>query len=183
MKVFRIRLNSNEFQSFLPADPETWNGDMLKMDCRPKLSTWEPPKVYVPNPKLRQGHFYHLCAGAFVVDAPTCEKLRTILEAAGELLPLPYQDATYTLLNVLECVNCLDERNTKWVMGKRTRAKIRITEYHFNPSRIPESTLFKIPESGEILTVSGIKDPEEEFKSAVERERLQGLMFEELWSE
>jgi hypothetical protein len=184
MKVFRIRLNSNNFQSFLPVDSKVWGTDVLKMDCRSRLSIWKPPGIYVSNPTLRQGSFLHLAAGAFVVDHSGCELLRTILEIAGELLPLPHGDSVFYLLNVLECVNCLDQQRTKWILGKTTNARIRIKEYHFEASRLSESTLFKIPEtaSAEILTVTGLKDPDDEFKSVVERHGLEGILFEEVWS-
>lgn len=36
---------------------------------------------------------------------------------------------------------------------------------------------------GEVLTVSGLKDPEDEFKSIVEHNGLEGILFEELWSD
>jgi hypothetical protein len=184
MKVFRIRLNSNIYQSFLPTETKVWETDLLKMDCQPKLPAWKPPEVYIQNPKRKPGSFFHLCSGAFVVDSPTCEKLRTMLEMAGELLPLPHQGALFHLVNVLECVNCLDEQNTKWAYGKRTNARIGIEQYQFHANRFSESTLFKIPETAmaEVLTVSGLKDPEDEFKSVVEREGLEGIIFEEVWS-
>ena len=85
-------------------------------------------------------------------------------------------------MNVLDCVNCLDEQNTKWVYGKTTHSRIRIKEYHFDASRFSESSLFKIPEKVEIFTTSGLKDPEDEFKGIVEAEGLQGILFEEVWS-
>jgi hypothetical protein len=118
------------------------------------------------------------------VDSPTCETLRTILEMAGEILPLPHQNEPFQLMNVLECVNCLDREQTKWAYGKRTNARIGIEEYRFHTNRFSESTLFKIPETAmaEILTVTGLKGPEDEFKSIVERQGLQGLLFEEVWS-
>jgi hypothetical protein len=34
----------------------------------------------------------------------------------------------------------------------------------------------------EILTVSGLKDPEDEFESVVEDEGLEGILFEKVWS-
>jgi hypothetical protein len=183
MEIFRIQLNSNVFQRFLPVDPGLWKTDILKMDCQCKMSTWESPELYIYNPKLEPGNFYHLCSGAFVVDAEAMEKLRDILEMAGELLPLEHKGTPFYLVNILECVNCLDEKKTKWVIGKTTGAKIRIAKYHFERSRLSESTLFKIPETslGEVLCVSGLKDPEDEFKAQVESLGLKGLIFEKLW--
>ena len=70
MKVFKIRLNSNEYQSFLPLDSNVWKTDLLKMDCLPKLSVWKPPTVYITNPKLKKGSFFHLCSGAFLLSIP-----------------------------------------------------------------------------------------------------------------
>ena len=184
MKVFRIRLDSNNFQSFLPADPKIWDEDVLKMNCRPKLPAWKAPSVYTVNPMLQRGAFFHLCSGAFVADMSACEELRAILEMACELLPLAHLGGHFHLLNVLECVNCLDEKKAEWVFGKTTNARIRIKEYQFDAGHFSESTLFKIPQtaSGEVLTVSGLKDPEDEFKPVVERTGLGGILFEELWS-
>jgi hypothetical protein len=87
-------------------------------------------------------------------------------------------------MNVLECANCLDERSTQWKFDKETRVPIRILKYEFRSDRFPEPTFFKIPETaaGEILTVTGLKDAEDEFKPRVENLELKGLLFERLWS-
>ena len=185
MEIFRIRLNSNDFQCFLPTDNAVWKNDILKMDCSPKLTKWRAPEVYIQNPKRQKCNFSHLCSGAFVIDQMATKRLRSILEMAGELLPLEYKGFPYYLLNVLECVNCLDSHTTEWVIGKNTGAKIRISKYCFDKRRLSESTLFKIPETAasEVLCVSGIKDPEDEFKAQVEASGFRGLLFEKLWSD
>ena len=185
MEIFRIRINSNEFQSFLPVDTNIWQTDVLKMNCVPKLSTWRSPEVYVHNPKLEKGDFFHLCSGGFVIGTPVANELRTIFEIAGELLPLTHNGLPFYLFNVLECVNCLNTKKTEWVIGKTTGAKIRIKNYQFDKNKLSESTLFKIPETSatEILCVTGLKDSEDEFKTRVERAGLKGLIFERLWSD
>src|ERR1035441_5155480 len=177
MEIFRIRLNSNEFQSFLPADTSIWRTEALRMDCKPKLAEWKAPEIYIHNPKRERGNFFHLCSGAFVTDSAATEGLRSVLEMAGELLPLVHKGSPFFLLNVLECVNCLDLQNTTWVTGKTTGARIRILEYQFNAQRLSESTLFKIPETAasEVLCVEGLKDPEDEFKAQVEGSGFKGL--------
>jgi hypothetical protein len=38
--------------------------------------------------------------------------LEEFLEMAGELLPLPYRGEEYTIVNVTECINCLDHEAT-----------------------------------------------------------------------
>jgi hypothetical protein len=185
MEIFRIRLNSNKFQSFLPADQAVWQTEMFKMDCQPRLDAWKAPGVYISNPKHQAGNFSHLCSGGIVCDSVATGELRDVLEMAGELLPFTHQESPFFLLNVLACVNCLDDEKTKWVTGKTTGAKIRIQEYHFHRERLSESTLFKIPEtaSGEILCVEGLKDPGDEFKARVEAGNLTGIQFEKIWSD
>ena len=120
MEIFRIRLNSNEFQSFLPVDASIWQTDVLKMDCKSKLSTWKPPEVYIQNPKRERGNFFHLCRARLLWIPRPRERLRTVFEMTGELLPLACEGLAYYLLNVLECVNCLDQRETERVLGKTT---------------------------------------------------------------
>jgi hypothetical protein len=62
--------------------------------------------------------------------------------------------------------------------------RLGIEEHQFHAIRFSESTVFKIPETAmaEILTVSGLKDPEDEFESVVEDEGLEGILFEKVWS-
>lgn len=185
IQIFRIRLNSNKFQRFLPTDESVWKTDTLKMDCRPKLAGWAAPEVYIHNPTLESGDFFHLCSGAFVVNDAAAEQLREILEIAGELLPINYEGHCFSLLNVMECVNCLDAEKTEWVTGKITGAKIRIVRYQFDKRRLTESSLFKIPETAvsEMLCIEGLKAPEDEFKTQVESSGFRGLIFERIWAD
>jgi hypothetical protein len=185
MKILRILINSNRYQSFLPKDLNIWKTDILKMDCKSKLAKWNEPEIYIQNIKHEPGNFFHLCSGAFVADSSAVEGLRSILEMAGELLPLAHLGSSFFLLNVLECVNCLDNERTTWITGKTTGAKIRIVDYYFNKTQFSESTLFKIPETAmsEILCIEGFKDSEDEFRAQVEAQGLKGLDFEVLWSD
>ncbi len=104
---------------------------------------------------------------------------------AGQLLPLPYKGQTYTILNVLECVDALDQDRTQWIYGETTGAKIKIEQYHFYSNRLGESVLFKIPETSraEVLLVEGLRDAEEEFRFIVAQNNLKGLIFEEVWND
>ena len=58
-------------------------------------------------------------------------------------------------------------------------------QYVFNPVRLDESSLFKIPETyrSEILVLEREGDPESEFKAAVEKSGLKGLQFKEIWAD
>jgi hypothetical protein len=185
MKVFRILPDVNNYQSFLPENEKIWAMDILSMDSKDKSEKWQAPKIFILEPKLKRGNFFDLCPGGFVVDTLAKEKLFTFFEMGGELLPLEHNKKEFFLFNATVCINALDENKTEWEYGERTKAKIRIKKYAFNPSRFVETTLFKIPETakGEILTLVGAKDPEDEFKYVVEQENLKGLIFQEIWSD
>lgn len=183
VKVYRVIADVNHHQSLALKDERIWDGDLLTFDCRQKRAAWKAPEVYVLRPTLRRGSFFHLCPGALVIDAVAAAQLEEFLEMSGELLALPHEGDVLKVLNVTECVNALDEQRTTWVRGATSGAKIRIERYAFFPERLMEVPLFKIPETAksEILTVEGMKDPEDEFKFNVESLGLAGLAFEELW--
>jgi hypothetical protein len=184
MKIYQVKVDVNKYQYFLPSDEEIWKTDRLTFDCSPKLAEWTPPEVYVYEPKHRPGNFLSfLMGGALVCDPEATEALLDLLEMSGELLPLPYGGRTYHVLNVTECFNAIDEERTDWIIGEETKVRIGIRRYAFHRNRLPEVPLFKIPETcrGEILTVEGMKDPDDEFKPRVERLGLKGLVFKEIW--
>ena len=117
-----------------------------------------------------------------MTDRNATEKLRDILEMAGELLPIEYKNEPHSLLNVTECMDCLDHERTEWVVGKNTGAKIDIQRYAFRVERMPESSVFKIPNRlADIYVAEGRFDPEDEFKARVEQNHMKGLLFEEIW--
>lgn len=183
MKVYRVRPDVNKFQHFMLEDPNIGLSEMMIFDGTLKNEKWKSPAVYITNPKQKTGHFPVLWSTAtLVVDGTAFEQLQDLLEMSGELLPLPYKGSMYHVLNVTECFNVLDENKTQWLYEQ---ASGPIKKYSFHASRFSESPLFKIPETckSEILTIEGLKDPDDEFKGRVERLGLKGLVFEELWSD
>jgi len=184
MKVYRIRTDANNFQSFYPIDEKIWDTNLLIFDGASRKKDWIPLEVYVLQTKLKRGNFFKLCPGSLVVDKYAIDSLASFFEMSGELLPIFFDNTEYNILNVTECVNVLNQENTNWVNGQSTGKKIRIEKYSFLPERFVEVPLFKIPETckSEILTITGIKDPDYEFKTKVEKLGLQGLIFEEIWS-
>ena len=187
MRVYRVTLDGDRYQCFLPEDGEIYKTDRLVFDCRPKLADWVPPPVYVYKPKLKRGNFpCFVSSDCLIVDHAALQGLRDILERAGELLPLPHEGQLYHILNVTKRLDALDHDRTEWVIGSEGM-KLRIKRYAFHPDRLlqSDSSIFKIPEQrrGDVLTYVATNDPEREFKPAVERLGLKGLVFEEVWSD
>lgn len=181
MKVFRVKKDVRHYQYFLTEREE--DALMLIMDCTPISDRWIPPPVFIFEPKLKAGDFFQFSSSVLITSPRATELLRTHLEMAGELLPLPYQGQEFTLLNITECINCLDYQNSEWVTDEQTGTALWLKKYAFHRHRFTESSLFKIPETSrsEILLVEGLHEPEEEFRAIVQREHLEGLIFEELW--
>jgi hypothetical protein len=82
----------------------------------------------------------------------------------------------------LERVDCLDEEKTKWKIGEKSGKRFGIDEYQFAPERFTQSSLFVLPNASALLTLTGLSDPQMEFKTIVESEGLTGLKFEEIWT-
>jgi hypothetical protein len=180
MTVYRIRNDVDRYQYFL-TEKEEEQGILYGMDCTPKEDAWSPPSVYVLYPRHEAGDFYQFHSNVLIVSPRARMLLHEHLARAGELLPLHYRGHSYTVLNVTECINVLDQEKTEWVYAEGHR--LHIKKYHFHPGRFTETTLFKIPETSdsEILAVTGMS-ASGGFREAVERANLKGLIYEELWS-
>jgi hypothetical protein len=181
MKVFSIQNDVNNYQYFLTSNTD--ESMKLIMNCHPLADKWKPPEIFIYQPKLKRGNFFNFSSGILIVDEQAKEVLIDHLEAAGEILPLPHKQNRFWLLNVTECINCLNEDETEWKIGKQSGKRIGIKNYQFYPDRFSESDLFKIPETSkaEILYVEGQKDYNDSFRYAVEYNGLEGLIFKEIW--
>lgn len=185
MTIYRLKADVNNYQFFLPSDLETVEQQVLMMDCERRLDTWKPPRVYIHQPKLKRGNFIAVGMGSpLACDERTLDddKMYELLEMSGELLPLPHEGETFYIINPLECINALDREQSEW--GGTIKIGIP-RRYVFHRIRIPETPLFKIPETsrGEILCAENAYDPEYEFKRRYEQLGLTGLRFEKLWSD
>lgn len=181
MKVFRVTNDVNRYQYFLPEHEEDWQ--RLVFDCQPRLSDWTAPAIFIYKPKHKAGDFYQFNADALITSPHATDVLRFHLEMAGELLPLFYEGEEYTILNITECINCLDSEKTRWERAQKGK-RLWPNKYVFHPDRFSESMIFKIPETckAEVLLVEGLHEPEYEFRNVVLQAGLTGLVFEELWS-
>jgi len=189
MKVFQISPDF-AFQTFYTLDPDVRGFSevsyLLELtQCSRMLQNWKPLRLAEESSKLKRGNFAHSWGGGFIIDTRAIEALRPILEQSCELLPLlPHKGESLQVMNVLDCVDCLDEEKTRRAIDSASGMKLTIIEeFHFDSSSIRGSSLFKLPKRPEFFTVTGLVDPQIEFRSVVEREALTGIKFEELWSD
>lgn len=176
-KVYRVRNDVNNYQYFMTA--KSSERELLHTLYKPMLQTWNPPEVFVYQPLKPKGVFRQFSSDTLILPPDATEALRFHLEMAGELLPLPFQGETYTMLNILECINCLDNERSEFSYIDGMRA--HLLRHRFHKDRFSESTLFKIPESYvyEVLAVEF--DPDEGFVADLRRHEYQGYKLKLLW--
>lgn len=102
---------------------------------------------------------------------------------AGEALPLISRSEEFYLINVLECIDALDHDRTEWELIGDPPRPVRITKYYFMDSMFPESSLFKIPQTGRGRVMSWLNcdDPSDSFYQTVLDHGLKGISFIERW--
>ena len=183
VKVFRMRLDINHYQYFLTeSDSESRR---LYMDGIPLGDSWSPPTVYVERPKRPAGDFYNPNNSVLIASPRATEVLRSHFNFAGELLPLPYKDQIFTVLNVTQCVDVLDPERSEFATSATPGIRGNLLRPAFHADRFPETSLFKIPDNFglEIYVLEGANDFDMEFREAIESAGLKGLLFEEIWSD
>jgi hypothetical protein len=181
MKVFLVGFDVNRFRS-LALDGDQ-SSKVLHFDCTPRSADWSSPAMYCPDPvRPRPDLWYVGTSSTIAATADAFDKVQTQFEMAGECLPLAAEGERFTLLNVTECINCLDHDRSEFLKTADGR-KLFPLKYAFHRDRFEENSIFKIPEARtRILCVERAQDPEMEFKAAVDTHRLKGLTFQQIWS-
>lgn len=209
-RVYRIMPDERYQRLIIPAGPEA--EEYMTFTADPLEIAGAPLTAEIVNPTARAGKLWYVEGGSIAVRPdrnkpslvvnvpalglqltepspssryPGCEAIQTPLEMAGQLLPVMLDGKGMILLNVLECINCLDWQNSHWLDSPSPGPDARIVRYAFHSNRFVVSSIFKIPETcaREVLVVERTRNPEEEFKAAVEKSRMNGIAFELLWEE
>jgi hypothetical protein len=169
--------NLSRYQSLLYDLPDVPSG-LRVFNGRAKESWWEPPPVYVEQPRLEAPDFWHLFGvGTFVMKPRLAETLGAFLHPVGELLPLRLSGANETLLalNILRDIDCLNP----------SAVDIDSLEVYsdFVPHRLPVSGLFKVPpvDRVHIFYLERSDDPAS-LRTVIETNRYRGLRFDPIWS-
>ncbi len=180
MKIFRILPEFDVIQSINPSNETDW--DFFNFEGLPKSDNWRLLEFYVVNPLRKRANFFIMGSGAsmLVMDETASNKLAHFWSKAGELLPIKLETGeTLYILNVVEVANALNIKMTLFDLYEDgTRG--RILKPYFYSNRLPESSIFKIPETAKtvILTFSGVFGESDEFYSAYLKSGLTGLEFD-----
>lgn len=185
MKVFELNPDFDRYHGIFTWDtnrPGAEEEGLYSLDMKAKRGEWSPLPVYWAKPKLRHANIEYCWSGGYALDPVALQVLGTLLEDCCEFLPLlSCAGVTYHLMNPLVVADCLDREASqyRWEM----KYSHHIAKFQFLPELFPDAALFKLPKRVELLTVSGDREPEREFKAVYERAELTGLKFRELWSD
>lgn len=179
IKVYELWPDAN-FQYFDFDDDDVISDPMFSFSGKSIEGEWEPPSVYSREPRRKKPDIWQMFH-AYAFEPNAAKILDKCLAAAGERLPLPFEDRVLTVLNVTHIVDSLDKKKSVY---DRDLPHV-IDKYVFHKKRL-NKTLFMIPQTkaaATLYTVEGLRSPEEEFKPLVEKHKLKGLRFIELWSD
>lgn len=177
MKIYQVKA---DIDNYCCLSQDLGELDFLAQDdrwrslsrCQPIKYPLTPPDVYVNRPKLNRGDFWSFSPfHTFAVPPTSIEKIRLFLEEAGELLALPYKKEVFSVFNVLKCVDCVDPETE--ALGILHRSYIT--------DRVPTG-IFRDPNGVYMFVSEFTGDPNTEFKAYVEREKMTGLIFREVWN-
>ncbi|MGH3111479.1 MAG: hypothetical protein ACRDQT_11235 [Gaiellaceae bacterium] len=183
LTFFRVTTDPDRFQ-FLLTDRE----DEYRFDGRRYGDRWVPPPVYSYKPRLKESDFWDfgmgVCGVAWAVRPEAFEKapeLRPVLQAAGELLPLPFDGREFELFNVTECIDALDKGSTTWDYYD-DGSLADVADPVFRIDRLG-ANVFKVPEDSSMRIYLWEDDAwHEHLRGLVERYRLTGLVFTRLYT-
>jgi len=186
MKILSVQTDINKYQLILPLSDSDEVYDMLDFNGNSKLNIWKPLTFFIDNPLNRKADFFSFIgSSAFACNKLATDKLMRFWSLSAELLPINLEDGTELfIVNVIDCVNALDQENVEYDYYDDGSRSNRILKYSFHKNRFHESSIFKIPETAktQILTYVGVKTSEDEFYTAYNQSGLEGLVFKELYS-
>lgn len=189
MTVYEVKPDFT-FQSFHTSDPESdnlmeveYSRELIK--CDRMDMTWRPLRLYEEHARLPRGNFARSWGGGFLVDSRAMTAIQSILGDECEFLPmLPFNGETLYLMNLLTCIDCLDREKTEFAIDEASGRKLsRAMNYCFHPDKISSASVFKLPKRVGVFAATGTGAGQPEFKTLIERQKLTGLIFRELWSD
>jgi hypothetical protein len=145
----------------------------------PQLASWKKPRAkLVPveeDAPCQRSDFPWLGSHALVLRQEPAMRLRDMLEANGELLPMDGDDGTELFAFNAQVVDALDEERSD-VARFSSGEILEIRKPVFRTEALRDVDIFRLPGRGGETFVS------ERFVQRVQEAGLQGLSFLEVWS-
>lgn len=141
-------------------------------------ASWQPMALKLKAGVYGQGDVQSFLTGAGIILNKTARStLADVLRPDEvELLPLPFENEMFWLVNVINVIDCLDTERSVFSGGSL------VPDYLAFHPHLVKCTLFKLPQQTlGIYVPEYTGDPKTEFKAAVEHAGLKGIKFDLLW--
>lgn len=143
MKVYLLKPDTT-YRMMYPED-DVYESDNWEFKCEdlvdrlPQFQAYFDKNLDKPLPDIA-----YIGMSTFALRHDVATELVDILESSSELLPFYLDDELWYLLNVKDCVDALDEENSKYKINDG-KLKLHLTEYAFHSDKLKNKSLFKIP--------------------------------------
>lgn len=180
--VWRIVPASNMYRSLSQVD---FPGNYLELleafkSGGPIDDLWVPLSVHLFEDAGEEakplGDFPSLFAGVPPVFSKRAIKvLNPLIGDSIEVLPLVGLEGNFSVINVIDVIDCLDRQRSEYVRFENSEKIMYIEHYVFQEDCVENKHIFRIPE--EIVSAVFVSDA---FKTLVEQNRLEGLIFKKV---
>jgi hypothetical protein len=181
MTVYELLADANRYESLDFLSVEVFMGFFGSFDGKLMADRWTAPEVRLARERKHRGRpasdYPFLCAGLAVFSERAVAALRDLLEDAGEILPLPSPDGSYSACNVTRVVDALDREQSEIAYFDDGRI-MHVRRYVFLADRLADVPLFKLAgfEKGRIYVTDA-------FVQRAKEHGLVGFWFDPLWTD
>jgi len=189
MVVYAIHPNRTNEKTFVMCR----GNDLEKIDAfntgKKKTDEWNPPAIEWFDDDSRNLDKYkdpdisYIGSPSSLIVSPHAKKLITLtVNDVAKLLPIPFNNETWYLLNVFNIINALNKANCKYKIRKNGEVG-RMLDIAFFANKIPHAKLFMVPEKRSTFYFAEHHpdDSENNFKNIIEQNKLFGIEFVKVW--
>ncbi|PCI11846.1 MAG: hypothetical protein COB71_11055 [Thiotrichales bacterium] len=192
MIVYSIQTDKANKKIFVmpPMNNKNRVGDIDDFDTGIKKSgNWVPPSVEWFDDDGRDLNKYKdpdisyiSVPSSLIVSPYTQELIAHAVKDVAELLPIPFNNEAWYLLNVHNIIDAVDKENCKYNI-RRNGEIGRMLKVAFFAEKIPHAKLFTVPEkrSTYYFAEHHPDNSENNFKHIVEKNNLFGIEFVKVW--
>lgn len=186
VKIYKVKPDT-DYRLMYPEDG-VFDSDDWEFKCSPLIDKLPQFKAYFDKESKKPiPDIAYIGMATFAFRHDVAEALVDILESAGEVLPFFVDEEIWYCLNVMACVDALDESQSEYQFDDG-KTKLNPTKFVFNTNKLSESSLFKIPSDNHTnIFCADRRDTDEHvlenFLCAVAGHGFVGVNFEEVYSD
>ncbi len=133
---------------------------------------WRPIVVEIER-RSKSSDFPSLSGHDLIFSEKAWQILQPLIEKSVELLPLKCDSGHYSVIKVVDVVDCLDYSRAKLKRFSSSGRVMKIESYAFKDECIGDRNIFQLPEPKTILVSQAFKD-------CIEKNGLKGLIFQQV---